>query len=76
MRTCDHEGCGWQAIAPSASAARARYAQHLIDDHGERVDADIAAGTVEVRTPGDESWRTVTLEEAKRLHDGHHGDDR
>ncbi len=74
MRTCDHDGCGWRAIAPSASAAADRYARHLIEEHGEEVDVDIPAGKVEVRTSGDDAWRTVTLEEAKRLHESTHED--
>lgn len=74
MRPCEHAGCGWQAIAPSAEAAAEQYARHLIDDHGESVEADIPAGTVEIRERGDDGWRAVTLEEAKRLHRRQHDD--
>lgn len=72
MVTCEHDGCSWTAIAPSAGAARDRYARHLVEDHGQRVDADVPAGTVEIRTGEDDTWQRVSLEEAKRRHRQQH----
>lgn len=72
MRACDHEGCGWQTIAPSATAAHKQYARHLVTAHGESVDVDVPEGTVEIRTGEDEPWQRVDLEEAKRRHRAHH----
>jgi hypothetical protein len=73
MQTCDHDGCAWRAVAPSAAAAREQYARHLIDAHGSTTETSIPPGYVEVRCQETDEWQTVTLEEAKRLHARHHG---
>lgn len=71
MMRCHHPGCRWQAIAPSAALAREQYLQHLVDAHAEQVEADIPEGMVQVKVGDDDEWRTVTPEEARRLHDDH-----
>lgn len=75
MRTCDHDGCTWRAVAPSAEAAREQYARHLVDAHGTTAESTIPQGYVEVRCRGADDWQTVTLEEAKRMHSRHHDRD-
>lgn len=72
MRACDHEGCGWRSIAPSAAAEREQHARHLVEAHGETVDTELPEGTVEIRTDEDEPWQRVTLDEAMRRHRVHH----
>lgn len=74
MRRCQRDGCGWTAIAASATAAREQYAAHLVAEHADRVEADLPDGRVAVRLGPDDEWRTVTLEEAKRLHARRHDD--
>lgn len=68
MVRCHYPGCAWQAIAPSTAAAREQYLQHVVDEHAREVDVDIPEGMVQVKV-GDDEWRTVTPEEARRLHD-------
>lgn len=75
MVHCTHAGCGWQAIAPSAAAAKQQYAEHLVAAHATETDADIPDGKVEVRVDGDDDWRTMTFEQAKAFHDGVHQPD-
>ncbi|MFB6183605.1 MAG: hypothetical protein ABEI96_03535 [Haloarculaceae archaeon] len=76
MFRCTRPGCGWQAIAASEAAARDQYLRHLVGEHTTEVDADVPDGKVQVRYGDREEWLTVTLEEAKRLHEAYHaGDD-
>ncbi|MFC7047349.1 hypothetical protein ACFQH6_19755 [Halobacteriaceae archaeon GCM10025711] len=56
---------------PSEQAAREQYRAHLRDAHIQEVDADIPDGMVQVQVD-DGEWRTVTPEEAHRLHAAHH----
>lgn len=65
---CYHPGCRWQSIAPSLPAAREQYVEHLVDEHVREVDAEVPEGMVQVRFGEDDEWRTVTREEARRLH--------
>jgi predicted small metal-binding protein len=73
MYRCKRPGCGWQSIAPSEEAAFDQYVEHLVEEHAERVDADVPEGMVQVRFGESDEWRTVTPEEAHRLHREHHG---
>lgn len=73
MTRCSRPGCGWRAIAPSREAAAEQYAKHLVEEHTAEEEADIPDGMVQIRFGDGEEWRTVTLEEAKRLHALHHG---
>ena len=68
---CQHDGCGWHAVAPSNAAARDRYVAHVVAEHATRVDADVPDGMVQVRADGE--WVTVTPERAVTLHDELHG---
>lgn len=74
MVRCPRTGCRWQSIAPSEEAARTQYAKHLVAEHTTEVDAEIPDGMVEVRLGEDDEWRLMTVEEAKALHEDHHGD--
>jgi len=74
MVRCSHPGCGWQAIAPSESAAWAQYAAHLVEAHGRVIDVDIPDGMVQVKLEADGEWITTTIEEARALHDAVHED--
>ncbi|WP_255150975.1 hypothetical protein [Halorarius halobius] len=69
MVRCGYDGCGWCAIAPTERAAREQYADHLVAEHAREVDADLPAGTVQVRHGDDAEWRTVPVEEALGYHD-------
>ena len=72
MVRCAYEGCGWQAIAPSREAADEQYAEHIVTEHAETVDADIPDGMVQVRDGEDAEWRTMTVEQALAFHEGIH----
>ncbi|MDG5775310.1 hypothetical protein VB773_10515 [Haloarculaceae archaeon H-GB2-1] len=72
MYHCRQPGCGWQAIAPSESAAREQYLAHLLDEHTTDVDADVPEGMVQVKLDAEADWVTVTVAEAKRLHERNH----
>lgn len=74
MYECPQDGCGWRAVAPSRRAAHDQYAEHVVDEHAEVVDGDIPDGMVQVRLGKDDEWRTVTLEEAKRIHNLSHNE--
>ncbi|WP_132059546.1 hypothetical protein [Halorussus amylolyticus] len=67
MLRCDQPGCRWTAFAPSETAAREQYRDHLADAHVEEVDAEIPEGMVQVRIDGE--WQTVTPDEAKSLYE-------
>lgn len=73
MVRCAYDGCGWRAIAPSETAAEEQYAEHIVTDHAEEVDAEIPDGMVQVRNGEDAEWRTMTLEQALAFHDAVHG---
>ncbi|MFC7134157.1 MULTISPECIES: hypothetical protein [Salinibaculum] len=75
MVRCTRDGCGWESIAPSESAAQAQYADHLVTEHARRVDADIPEGMVQVRLDEGDEWRTMTVEQATAFHEAVHGDD-
>ncbi|MFC7027999.1 hypothetical protein ACFQH8_11925 [Halomicroarcula sp. GCM10025710] len=51
MLNCPHDGCSWQAIAPSTDAAQQQLAKHAVEEHAIPADADIPDGKFEV------SWR-------------------
>ncbi|UVE49623.1 DUF1059 domain-containing protein [Haloferax larsenii] len=72
MKRCSHPGCSWQAIAPSADAAMAQYAEHLVEAHAKTVEADIPDGMVQIKLQEDGEWITTTFEEARELHDSFH----
>lgn len=74
MVRCSHPDCSWRPIAPSENAAWSQYATHLVEEHARRVDADIPNGMVQVKLAEDGEWMTVTVEQARRLHDVVHGD--
>lgn len=71
---CQRPNCGWEAIAPSGAAAREQYAEHLVEAHTTTVEAEVPDGMVQVRAGEDDEWTTVTVEEARRLHEDLHGD--
>ena len=76
MVHCTHDGCGWQAIAPSQAAAQRQYAEHLVSEHARETDANVPAGKVQVRIDDDDEWRTMTFEQATAFHEAvHDGDD-
>lgn len=62
MLACPEADCGWRALAPSRRAALSQLAEHLVDEHGTVVDADVPEGEVQVRRDGE--WRTLPVEEA------------
>ncbi|EJN60430.1 hypothetical protein [Halogranum rubrum] len=68
MLQCSRPGCGWQAFAPSAAAAREQYLIHLVEAHATDVDAEIPDGMVQVHV-GDGEWMTVSFDEATELHE-------
>ena len=74
MLNCPHDGCSWQAIAPSTDAAQQQLAKHAVEEHAIPTDADIPDGKFEVKLEEDGEWMTVTAREAKQLHDGVHED--
>ncbi|MFB6074159.1 MAG: hypothetical protein ABEJ89_04025 [Haloarculaceae archaeon] len=74
MVYCSHPGCGWQSIAPSEAAAWDQYAEHLVAEHADEVEADIPEGMVQIKLGPDEEWVTATVEEAHQLHDEVHGE--
>lgn len=73
---CPRPDCGWHAVAPSEAAAREQLAEHVVAEHAREADPDetIPEGMVQVRVGEDDEWKTVTVEEAKALHEAHHDD--
>ena len=69
MVRCSHDDCHWRSIAPSATAAWGRYAEHLVEEHATAVDVDIPEGMVQVKLEGDGEWITTTPEHAHALHE-------
>jgi predicted small metal-binding protein len=74
MVRCAHPGCSWRPIAPSEDAAWSQYAEHLVEEHTRTVEADVPEGMLQVKLTEDDEWMTVTVEQARRLHDVVHGD--
>lgn len=72
---CQHDGCGWHAVAPSEAAARDQYVAHVVAEHATDVDVDVPDGMVQVRVDADDEWVTVTPERAVALHDELHEND-
>lgn len=72
---CEHDGCGWHAVAPSDAAARDQYVEHVVAEHAREVDADVPDGMVQVRVDSDDEWITVTPEQAVTFHAELCGDD-
>lgn len=70
---CSRSDCGWEAIAPSEDAARDRYVEHLLEEHTTTVEDEIPDGMVRVKACDADEWTTVTVEEARRLHEEFHG---
>ncbi|MFB6188770.1 MAG: hypothetical protein ABEI57_02700 [Halapricum sp.] len=75
MIRCPHPGCVWQSIAASQAGARQQYADHLVEAHADRVEADIPDGMVQVRVDEEDDWRTMTPEQARAFHRGVHETD-
>ncbi|WP_338727988.1 hypothetical protein [Haladaptatus sp. DJG-WS-42] len=67
MLRCPHDDCGWHAVAPTTQAAQDRLAEHIAVEHAIEVDTTIPEGMVQVSF-GDGKWKTVTPEEALKLH--------
>lgn len=65
MKHCSYPNCSWRAVAPSAAAAWPQYAEHIVAEHAQSVDADIPEGMVQLKRDGDDEWLTVTPEEAR-----------
>jgi predicted small metal-binding protein len=74
MVRCSHDGCSWQAIAPSEAAAVEQYAEHMVDEHAREVEAEIPEGMVQVKLERGGEWITTTPEDARKLHDVVHDD--
>lgn len=68
MVRCSHEDCGWGAIAASRAGARRQYAEHLLAEHTQEVDATVPEGKVQIRV-GDGEWETMTVEQARSFHE-------
>ena len=70
MKRCPYPDCSWQAIAPSAEAAWPQYAEHIVAEHAEPVDADVPEGTVQLKFDADGEWLTISAEDAHEYLDG------
>jgi hypothetical protein len=64
MKRCSYPACSWQAIAPSPDAAWSQYAEHIVAEHSQPVDADVPPGMVQLRFDDDGEWITVSVEDA------------